>query len=120
MPRNKKSATQIMIDANNRLAGLKSIEENLDLGNGLSNEAFNTLINNNFDALERYNTLLSQVDQVSNDFDVLQKKLKDTHERMLLAVAAKYGKDSDEYEMAGGKRKSERKRPTLKNKPNTE
>jgi hypothetical protein len=31
---------------------------------------------------------------------------------MLIAVAAKYGKDSYEYEMAGGIRKSERKRPT--------
>ena len=114
MPRAKKSATQIMIDANNRLASLKSIEENLDLGNGLTNESFNNLINENFETLERYNTLLSQVDQASNDFDVLQKKLKDLHERMLLAVAAKYGKDSNEYEMAGGKRKSERKKPSRK------
>jgi hypothetical protein len=31
---------------------------------------------------------------------------------MLAGVAAKYGKDSDEYEKAGGVRKSERKRPT--------
>lgn len=114
MPRIKKSATQIMIDATNRLAGLKSIAENLDLGNGLTVEAFNNLINDNFDTLERYNTLLSQVDQASNDFDVLQKKLKDDHERMLLGVAAKFGKDSDEYEMAGGKRKSERRKPTKK------
>ncbi len=35
-------------------------------------------------------------------------------ERMLIAVAAKYGKDSYEHEMAGGIRKSERKRPTRK------
>jgi len=30
---------------------------------------------------------------------------------MMNAVAAVYGKDSSEYEMAGGVRKSERKRP---------
>jgi hypothetical protein len=39
------------------------------------------------------------------------------HERMLIAVAAKYGKYSDEYEKAGGKRKSERKRPTREPAP---
>jgi len=33
---------------------------------------------------------------------------------MLAGVAAKDGRDSDQYEMAGGKRKSERKRPTRK------
>jgi len=37
-------------------------------------------------------------------------------EDMLLAVAAKFGKDSPEYEMAGGVRRSERKRPTRKAK----
>jgi hypothetical protein len=111
MPRNKKSPTTVMVEATNRLAGLKSVEENLDFGNGLTNTAFNILINDTYDTLEQYNTLLSQVDQKSNDFDVLEKKLKDMHERMLLGVAVKYGKDSDEYEMAGGTRKSERKKP---------
>jgi hypothetical protein len=32
-------------------------------------------------------------------------------------VASKYGKDSNEYEKAGGTRKSERKRPMRKAKP---
>lgn len=37
---------------------------------------------------------------------------------MLAGVASKYGKDSNEYEMAGGTRKSEIKRPAKK-KPAT-
>ena len=41
-----------------------------------------------------------------------QRDIRALSERMLIAVAAKYGKDSYEYEMAGGIRKSERKRPT--------
>lgn len=40
-----------------------------------------------------------------------EDRLKDLSERVLLGVATRYGKDSDEYEMAGGIRKSERKRP---------
>ena len=40
--------------------------------------------------------------------------MRDYSERILLAVAVKYGRDSNEYEMAGGVRKSERKRPVRK------
>ena len=36
--------------------------------------------------------------------------MADTSERMLAGVAAKYGRDSTEYEMAGGTKKSERRR----------
>ncbi len=35
---------------------------------------------------------------------------------MLIGVAYKHGKDSDEYEKAGGTRKSERKRPASRAK----
>jgi hypothetical protein len=35
---------------------------------------------------------------------------------MLNGVGSKYGYDSIEYENAGGKRKSERKRPAIKGK----
>jgi hypothetical protein len=36
---------------------------------------------------------------------------------MLAGVASKFGKNSDEYEKAGGKKKSERKGPVRKPKP---
>lgn len=114
MPRSKKSPTKIMVDSSERLAGVKSIDADIDLGNGLSAEAFKAKIDEIYAVLEEYNSLLSQVDQKSNAFDVLEKELRDFNERILLAVAAKYGKDSDEYEMAGGKRKSERARPVRK------
>lgn len=41
-------------------------------------------------------------------------KLKDLNERILTGVATKYGKNSTQYEMAGGKKKSERKKATKK------
>ena len=43
-----------------------------------------------------------------------EKALRDLNERCLSGVAAKYRKDSSEYEKAGGMRKSERKRPVRK------
>ncbi len=116
MARTKKSPTKSMVDAAERLAGIKSIDSKLDLGNGSSVALFEAKIDEAYKILEEHNTLLSQVDQKANSFEVTEKELRDLNERFLLAVGAKYGKDSDEYEMAGGKRKSERKRPTKKPK----
>ena len=42
--------------------------------------------------------------------------MRDLNERALDGVASKYGKNSNEYEQAGGTRKSERKRPVRKPK----
>jgi hypothetical protein len=38
---------------------------------------------------------------------------------MLAGVSSKFGKNSDEYEKAGGTKKSERKKPVRKPKPTT-
>ena len=103
-----------MTDAANRLAGIKSINENEDLGNGLTTTSFKKQIDDTQATLEAYNSTLALADQQLNAFHVQEKALKDMHERALIAVAAKYGKDSDEYEMAGGKRKSERAKPKPK------
>ena len=60
--------------------------------------------------IHSYNTLLSQVDESLNKILIGEKQLKDISERMLAGVAVKYGKNSDKYEMAGGTKKSERKK----------
>jgi len=65
-------------------------------------------------ALDACNTLLSQVDGAYNEFLAEEADLRDLGERMLAGVAAVYGKDSDQYEQAGGVRKSECKRPVRK------
>ena len=51
-----------------------------------------------------------------NDLTDGEKALADLSERMLGGVASKFGKNSSEYEMAGGVRKSDRKRPVRKAK----
>lgn len=43
-------------------------------------------------------------------FNAAEAGLRDLTERMLAAVSAKFGRASNEYEQAGGKRKSDRKR----------
>lgn len=96
--------------AGQRLAGMKSIDPALDLGNGLSVATYLSVIEETDVALEGYNTQLSQADGLQNEFFAKEKNLRDMSERMLVGVAARYGKDSDEYEKAGGTKKSLRRR----------
>ncbi|MBC7798701.1 MAG: hypothetical protein H7Z37_17670 [Pyrinomonadaceae bacterium] len=106
----RKKTSKILENAGLRLAGLKSIGADLDLGNGITVKAYSKKIDDAADALEQYNTALSVADEKSNQFETNELDLSDFHERILMAVGVKYGKNSNEYEKAGGTKKSERKR----------
>jgi hypothetical protein len=111
-----KKTSKIVEGANLRVAGIKSIDPKLDLGNGLTVMSYEALIEETNQALEDYNTSLSLSDEKSNIYEAKEKLLKDMHERVLLGVGFKYGKDSNEYEKAGGTKKSNHRR-TVKPKP---
>ncbi|MFN6516686.1 MAG: hypothetical protein RMY29_019570 [Nostoc sp. CreGUA01] len=97
--------------AQRRLALLKSINENLDLGHGLSIEAYSRYIDDTRAMLEAHNTLLSNLDESRKTMDQKDKGLSELSERMLSAIATIYGRDSMEYSKAGG---SSRKRSKTK------
>jgi len=113
MARSKKIST-VLESAQTRLAALSSIDPKLNLGTGLGIDDYRTKITTTGQSLDTYNTLLSQVDGAYNDFLAEEASLRDLSERMLAGVGAVYGKDSDQYEMAGGRRKSEIKRAPRK------
>lgn len=100
--------------AQQRASSLASIGPALDLGNGLTLTAYAAKITAANDALDAYNTKLSELDGLLNDLEHLEGELDELSARMLTGVAAKFGKDSDEYEKAGGTRTSERKKPKKK------
>jgi hypothetical protein len=100
--------------AKTRLASLKSIDPALDLGNDMTVANYERTINNFTGLLGQYNTALSTVDDLYNQCIDSLKGITDMSERMLSGVGFKYTKNSSEYEMAGGTRKSERKKPTPK------
>lgn len=93
-----------------RIEGLKSIDAELSLGEitvtGL--EAKHAALNAK---LKEYNATLAKCDELLNQLESLEEDARDLTERALAGVASKYGKDSSEYEKAGGRRKSERKKP---------
>jgi hypothetical protein len=91
-----------------------SIEPDLDLGNGLTLGAYWEAINGLREKQHRYNALLSSVDSLYNELLADERALGEMSEHMLSGVKVKFGRDSVEYEMAGGVRRSERKRPQRK------
>ncbi|MBW4469017.1 MAG: hypothetical protein KME45_01285 [Stenomitos rutilans HA7619-LM2] len=113
MARLKRSSTSVD-KAERRIAGLKSINPALDLGKGLTIKAFSEQIEATRQRVAAYNTTLSLLDADRAAMLEAEKSLMALSEKMLLGVAFEYGKDSAEYEMAGGVRKSQRKRPVRK------
>lgn len=99
-----------------RLSAIKSIDTKLDLGNGINVETYEKNIASLRDRINIYNTLLSQIDAQLNVIMEEDKALRDYSDRILTGIASKYGKNSNEYEQAGGTKKNERKRVTKKDK----
>ncbi len=113
----KRRSSQIIADARQRATNLKSIDPTLDLGGGLTVTAFEDEINEVQNTLEQYNTLLAQADATLNKLNDQEKSLGTLAGRMLAGVGVRFGKDSSEYEMAGGTRTSEIKRGKKKEEP---
>ncbi len=111
-----KRSSKVVDKAEKRLAGLITINSNLDLGNGLTTQSFTEEIDKLRQRLTGYNSALAAIDAATNEIAVAEKSLADLTEQMLIAVAYTYGKNSSEYTMAGGITKTTRKR--ISRKPN--
>jgi uncharacterized protein HemX len=96
-------------NAETRAAALESIDPALDLGNNLTLGAYKAAIIATNTKLATYNTKLSEIDGILNDLEQSETTLDELSARMLAAVGVKYGKNSAEYEQAGGTRTAERK-----------
>ena len=93
---------------------LASIDAALDLGNSLTLTADDAKKEAVKKQNDTYNTKLSELDGLLNEVETDEGGLDALSSRMLAAVGVKYGKDSDEYEKAGGTKTSDRKSPTRK------
>jgi hypothetical protein len=100
-----------------RLALLKSVDENLDLGHGLTIEAYNYLINATRATLEAHNTLVSNLEESRKIITQMDKALSEMSERMLSGVATVYGRNSIQYSKAGGSNGKRNKQSSSKVAP---
>ncbi|MFN6560284.1 MAG: hypothetical protein RMY28_010790 [Nostoc sp. ChiSLP01] len=103
----KKRASRVLENAELKFSGLKAINSSLDIGDDYNITKLTQLIEELRAKLENHNTILRMIDSSKLEVEQLEKNLAVYCENMLTGIAFKYGKDSREYEMAGGVRKSE-------------
>lgn len=112
-----KTSSKTYEKAYRRIAAVKSIDPNFDLGHGLVAKDYQAAIDEVKRTMDDYNSTLSEADDKLNALKNKERGLNDWNERILVGVAAKYGKNSSEYKQAGGVRKSERKKPKRRKEP---
>ena len=106
----QKRTSRILEKAELRSSGLKAIDSNMDFGDNCDLQNLTKSIEQLRTMLDAYNIALTMIDSSKNKIDEMEKTLNNLTDRMVRGVAFKYGKNSSEYEMAGGIRDSERVR----------
>ncbi|GAX41325.1 hypothetical protein NIES4075_22950 [Tolypothrix sp. NIES-4075] len=109
MARQKRTSSTLE-KAQLRFSGLKSIVPDIKYDEDYNLEKMMESIEQLRKKIEVYNTALSVVDSSITEIEEMEQNLRQFCEKMLMVVAIKYGKDSREYEMAGGVRNSDRAR----------
>jgi hypothetical protein len=99
------------------MESLQSIDRFLDFGNGVTVQAYADLIDQMRQKLATYNILLSQVDDAQREVELMEQSLQDLSKRLMTNVVARYGEDSREYRMAGGKQRAKGQRTSSRNVP---
>lgn len=100
--------SRVLEKAQLRSARLKAINPKMDFGDACDLENMTQQIEKLRGKLETYNSAIAVVESTRAEIDEMEKSLGTLCERMLLGVGCRYGKDSSEYMMAGGTRKSDR------------
>jgi hypothetical protein len=107
----KRRTSQVLETSRQRLAGLKQINPEPNFGGDLTVAAFTGKITGFTGNLGTYNEHTAALDDEQNAIDTEEEELRDWNSRWLSAIEAKHGRDSSEYELVGGTRTSDRKKP---------
>lgn len=99
------------------IAALRPMESKLDFGKSLTLAAYIARTDATRALLANLNTLIAQVESARNAFTEGEDELISMSRRMRNGVLVQFGPDSDEFEMAGGIRTSERKRAARRPRP---
>jgi uncharacterized protein YciW len=103
----RKRTSKVVAKARMRAVLLTSISETLELTEELTLADYRAHITAVEQRLAAYNMKLAELDGMLNDLEAAEKGLNEHTKRMLAAVGVVYGRDSNEYEQAGGTRQSE-------------
>lgn len=103
----KKTRSRSLETAEFRANQLANIDNTIEFGGGFSYQVYRDLVETAKAELDKYNSMMADVDEQRIVVRKLEKKLNDANERVFTGIITQYGRDSAEYEMIGGKRKSE-------------
>ncbi|MBD0301857.1 MAG: hypothetical protein ICV85_06645 [Tolypothrix sp. T3-bin4] len=106
----RKRSSRILEKAEFRVAGLKAIDPNIKFDDTCNLQNLTQLIEQFHNMLDDYNAAIAMIDSSKQKLDGTEKTLSQVSDKMLMGVGFKYGKNSDEYELAGGVRDSDRVR----------
>ena len=102
-------------NTDSKLDGMRAIDPNFDLNDGVSVANLTLKRAAIGAALSAYNAKLAEADALANAVAAAEREYNITlGGRILTKVAAKYGKDSSEYEQVGGTRESEKQKRSPK------
>jgi hypothetical protein len=103
-----------LVQAQQRLAGIKTINPAPVLAPNLTLAGFEDDINALSDMVIAFNQQLTALDKSRDALERAESSVSLQNQRMLATIKGHYGPDSDEYKQAGGTRLSDRKRPERK------
>jgi uncharacterized small protein (DUF1192 family) len=108
-----KKGSSVLEKATRRIAGMRSISDTLEFGDGLSLAEYDVRIQTLQTQLSSYNTMLSKLDEMKGRIALLEQELGSYSEKMLMSVVTRYGKNSLQYMQAGGKPRARTTRHSL-------
>ena len=123
MARRLKEKSPIVEKAEGRSAGMKTVDEKTGkkqnygtAENPLTIDEMNAQIAVVENKRKEGNELLKKVDDIDNEYEAEEAKLNNMVTQVLSNAVGVVGNDSDEYELLGGTKRSERKHPVRKPK----
>ncbi len=96
--------------AKSRWQGLLSQDPVMDLGNGLSAQAFGVSVAALDEQVLKVNNLSAEIQKQRKLLVEMEREMRDLNDRYMKATAAKFGTSSMEYLAIGGVRKKDRRR----------
>jgi len=93
-----------------RWQGLLSQDPVMDLGNGLSAQAFGVSVAALDEQVLKVNNLSAEIQKQRKLLVEMEREMRDLNDRYMKATAAKFGTSSMEYLAIGGVRKKDRRR----------
>jgi hypothetical protein len=112
-----KRGSSVLAEAQKRVAGMHSISETLDFGDGLNLSTYDAKIASLDSQVSTYNNLLGALDKITGEIALAEQELKTLSGKMLMGVAVRYGKTSWEYGEAGGTNSLQRRKVESKTTP---